>query len=130
MATVASRLNQIMRMRNLRQKDIIDLAKPFCQQPGIKITKSDMSQFVNGKSTPGQWKLAILARALDVSEAWLMGFDVPMERPNSAPQLQAAAERNALIRDFQSLSRENQQRVIDYVKVLLLAQQHGPDSPE
>ena len=34
-----------------------------------------MSQYINGKSTPDQEKLVLLARTLGVSEAWLMGYD-------------------------------------------------------
>lgn len=82
-ATTAERLLQIMRERNLRQIDIINMAEPFCEQFGLKLTKSDMSQFVSGKVVPGQWKLSLLGRALNVSEAWLMGYDVPMERKHS-----------------------------------------------
>lgn len=39
-----------------------------------------MSQYVSGRTEPGQDKLTILGLALNVSEAWLMGYDVPMER--------------------------------------------------
>lgn len=42
--------------------------------------KSDISQYVSGKVEPGQDKLTILGLALNVSEAWLMGYDVPMAR--------------------------------------------------
>lgn len=72
-----------MDIRGLKQSDILDAAKPFCQKYNIKLNKSDLSQFVNGKVEPGQWKLTILGLALNVSESWLMGLDVPMERDNS-----------------------------------------------
>ena len=73
----AMRLKQLMRERNLRQVDVLKLAEPYCKQFGLKLTKSDMSQFLSGKVVPGQWKLSLLGRALNVSEAWLMGYDVP-----------------------------------------------------
>lgn len=78
--TTADRLKQIISQRNIKQTDILEAAKPYCQKYNIKLNKSDLSQFVNGKVTPGQWKLTVLALALNVSEAWLMGLDVPMER--------------------------------------------------
>lgn len=81
--TTAERLHEIMSIRNLRQADILQLAQPFCQTYKIKLGKSDLSQFVNGKVEPGQWKLTILGLALNVSEAWLMGYDVPMEREST-----------------------------------------------
>ena len=45
-----------------------------------KANKNDLSHYVSGKVEPGQDKLSILGLALGVSEAWLMGFDVSMER--------------------------------------------------
>lgn len=76
----ASRLMQIMKERNLRQVDILELTKPYCKKYEVKMNKSDLSQYVSGKTEPNQHKLAILGMALNVSEAWLMGFDAPKER--------------------------------------------------
>ena len=66
--------------RNLKQIDILNLAKPFCMEYNIRLNKNDLSQYVSGKVEPGQNKLTVLGLALNVSEAWLMGYDVPMER--------------------------------------------------
>lgn len=73
-----------MEERNLRQTDVLRLAQPYCTE-NLKLTKSDLSQFVNGKVIPGQWKLDILSKALDVSPAWLMGHDVPRQRKKNDP---------------------------------------------
>lgn len=78
--TTASRLNQIMREKNLKQRDILLMVKPYCEDYRVKLNSSDLSQYVNGKVEPGQTKLFVLARALDVNEAWLMGYDVNRER--------------------------------------------------
>ena len=78
--TTADRLKQIMSERNLKQVDILNLASPFCKKHDIKLNKNDLSQYVSGKVEPGQNKLFILGLALNVSEAWLMGFEVPIER--------------------------------------------------
>ena len=43
-----------------------------------------MSQYVNGVQAPDQKKLALLALTFNVSEAWLMGYDVPRERDTSS----------------------------------------------
>lgn len=74
------RLKTIMKERKLRQVDILELAKPYCEKYGETLSKSDLSQYVNGKTKPGQPKLTILGLALNISEAWLMGYDVPRER--------------------------------------------------
>lgn len=78
--TTASRLLQIMKIRKLKQIDILRLAEPYCKKHNVKLNKNDLSQYVNGKVEPGQSKLYILAQALNVSEVWLMGYDVPMQR--------------------------------------------------
>ena len=82
-ATTSQRLKQIISERHIRQIDIIEAAKPFSEKYGVKLNKNDLSQYVNGKTEPGQEKLSILGLTLNVNEAWLMGYDVPMERVSS-----------------------------------------------
>lgn len=74
------RLKKLMEDRNLKQVDILEKCKPFCEKFNVKISKSDLSQYVSGKVEPGSKKLTILGLALNVNEAWLMGYDVTMER--------------------------------------------------
>lgn len=76
----AIRLKKIMSDRNLRQVDILNLTEPYCKKYDVKMNKSDISQYCSGKTEPNQDKLFILGIALNVSEAWLMGYDVPMKR--------------------------------------------------
>lgn len=73
----AIRLKRIMSERNIRQVDILNLTKPFCEQYGVKMNKSDISQYCSGKSEPNQDKLFVLGKALKVSESWLMGYGDP-----------------------------------------------------
>jgi len=83
-STTSDRLKQIMRERNLRQIDILNLCEPYCKKYNIILNKSALSQYVSGTVIPGQYKLCILGMALGVSESWLMGYDVPMERHEDA----------------------------------------------
>ena len=76
----ADRLSEIMRERNLKQVYILNFAKPYCEKYKVKLSKSDLSQYVSGKVEPGQTKIFVLAHALNVNEAWLMGADVPSQR--------------------------------------------------
>ena len=90
MQTTASRLKEVMDAKKLKQVDVLRLAEPYCSKYMVKLNKSDLSQFVNGKVIPGQFKLKILALSLGVNEAWLMGYDnVPME--SASPELSAPA---------------------------------------
>ncbi len=83
--STADRLKQIMQARGLRQIDILEATKPYCEKYGVRLGKNDLSQYVNGKVDPGQEKLTVLGLALNVSEAWLMGYDVPQSRDVKSP---------------------------------------------
>ncbi len=74
------RLKQLMNEFHFKQVDILRLTKPLCEKYNVRLGKNDLSQYVAGKTEPGQYKLFILAKALNVSETWLMGLDVPRER--------------------------------------------------
>lgn len=113
----AMRLKWIMRERNLRQVDVLKLAEPYCKQFGLKLTKSDMSQFLSGKVVPGEWKLSLLGRALNVSEAWLMGYDVPMERKE--PAASDEPQRDEFIQLFSLLTADQRQIVLGVMRGLV-----------
>ncbi len=87
----STRLKQIMSDKNLRQVDILAKTMPYCKKYGVKMNKSDLSQYCSGKTEPNQNKLFVLSLALNVSEAWLMGFDVPMERDSYNKQWEKEA---------------------------------------
>ena len=60
---------------NVREKKPVDLARD------LKISKSAISQYLSGNRTiKDSRRLYSICKYLDVSEAWMMGFDVPMER--------------------------------------------------
>lgn len=81
--STANRLKQLLADRKLKQVDVLEKALPYSQKYGVKLSKSDLSQYISGKVVPGQDKLTLLGLALNVSEAWLMGYDVPMERSST-----------------------------------------------
>lgn len=79
--TTAERLNELMCLRGIsKQTEIVELCQPLCKKYNERLGKNDLSQYISGKVVPGQRKLTILAEALNVSESWLMGYDVPIER--------------------------------------------------
>lgn len=80
-STTAQRLSELMRERNLNQTDILEVYNRTARQLGEKeLGKGALSQYVNGKVEPKQDKVYILAKALNVSEPWLMGYDSSRER--------------------------------------------------
>lgn len=80
----ADRLRELMAEKNWKQVDVINNSKPFQEKLGVKLGKSALSQYVNGIQAPDQKKLALLALTFNVSEAWLMGYDVPRGREASS----------------------------------------------
>lgn len=88
LVSTSERLREIMQARGLRQSDIMRLAEPFSRYYGIPLNRANMSMYCSGKVEPAQDKLFLLACALNVSEAWLMGLDVPADR---APESQKIA---------------------------------------
>lgn len=117
--TTSERLKFLMDVKQIRQVDILNAAKPFCEKYGTKLERNDLSQYVAGKVLPGQDKLTILGLALNVSEAWLMGFDVPMER-TIAPTTQEGNERiSELVELFKLLSKTEQEIIIRQIKGIL-----------
>ena len=67
----ASRMKKAMDLKNIKQVDLVE-------KTGLG--KSAISQYFSGKYEPKQKGIYLIAKALDVNEAWLMGHDVPMER--------------------------------------------------
>lgn len=66
-------------------------ATQLAQETGL--SKARISQYTNGVYNPNPHALFCLASALSVSEGWLMGQNVPMERAASAPSEDHASSR-------------------------------------
>lgn len=67
----ANRLKKAMQIRDIKASELSEKAN---------IPKSAISQYLSGLYEAKQKSIFKLASVLDVSEAWLMGLDVPMER--------------------------------------------------
>ena len=68
---IKDRLREALKLRGLRAADLVELTG---------IPKGTISYYLSGHTQPKADRLYLLARALDVSEAWLLGYDVPMAR--------------------------------------------------
>ena len=67
--TFANRLQKALNLRNMKQAELVEKTK---------IDKSLISNYLSGNYKAKQDNLTILAEVLDVSETWLMGYDVPL----------------------------------------------------
>ena len=117
-AATAERLRQAMSERRYRQADVVRRAKPIGEKYGRTLTKNALSQYVNGKVEPKRDMIALLAEALDVDDAWLMGFDVPMERLHPVPTgKEGITEDEAeLIRAFRAVPPETRMAMMTLLR--------------
>ena len=69
-ASCSGRLALALSLRGMKQSEL-------CARTGIP--KSAVSQYISGEFKPKQDRVFLIAQALNVDEAWLMGYDVPME---------------------------------------------------
>lgn len=70
-ATTAERLREALALSGMKQSDLV-------RKTGIY--KGTISNYFHGKYEPKSSAINKLAIALNVSETWLWGYDVPMER--------------------------------------------------
>lgn len=67
----SERLKAILDLRGMTQSELAQVSG---------VSKSSISRYISGAWKGKQDTVYSLAHALNVSEAWLMGYDVPMER--------------------------------------------------
>lgn len=88
-ASVKDRLKQAMSYRNMTAADL-------CRKGHF--AKATVSYWLNGRNEPNNEKLYLLAKILDVSEAWLLGYDVKIDRDPAQKELDELAEMVARIK--------------------------------
>ena len=72
---IKDRLREALSVRNMKAVDLVEVSG---------VPKSAISFYLAGKSKPKADRLYIIAQALDVNEAWLLGYNVPMARSQEA----------------------------------------------
>lgn len=83
----ATRIQKRMEQLGLKQTDLVE-------RTGI--SKGALSSYLSGRYVPKQTNTYLIAEALNVDEAWLMGADVPMERKNKTSSKEKGIEINVL----------------------------------
>lgn len=109
MKAFSQRLKETLEMKGVSQSELV-------KRTGLD--KSLISNYVAGKYKAKSTNLYLIARALNVSEAWLLGYDVPMER--ETPIIPGGNERlNEFVDLFSQLTTEQQSLVISQIKGIL-----------
>ena len=70
-ARLQDRLKEALNVRGMKA---IDLSEK------LDISRGTISYYMSGKSSPKADRLNLICATLNISEAWLLGYDVPMER--------------------------------------------------
>ena len=92
----------------------------FADNMESSLKKMHLVSTLMEKTEPGQHKLTILGLALNVSEAWLMGYDVPMERESAVSSAQSQKVRTVeFVTLFNRLSPDQQKMIIAQIKGIL-----------
>ena len=113
--TCGQRLAKAIKYRSMKQADLCKLAK---------VPKSSLSLYLSGAYEPKQDRLYDMARVLNVSEAWLMGYDVPMERQDpkkgQSPEETKLNEGEQLLIDlFRKIPEDQQGLVLNLIRAAL-----------
>ena len=130
---IKERLKQAIQMRGIKQVELAD-------KTGID--KGQISSYLSGKYKPKQENLSLLAAALDVSEYWLMGLDVEMEREDTETVIREQRKRfeaytrgiyenkeaEILLKLYEQLTEENRAKARRYMERLLAVQKMEEES--
>lgn len=112
-ASCGQRISKALTMRAMKQSDLCRLAK---------VPKSSLSLYLSEAYEPKQDRIYAMAKALDVSEAWLMGYDAPIERQSqkNSPEEPKLSEGEKMLLDlFRQVPEDQQKLVLQMIRVAL-----------
>ena len=111
-STTSQRLKEAMRIRNMKQADL-------ARSTGL--AKGGISNYVTGRYEPKSDIISKLAKALNCSEMWLWGYDVPMERDKKIPIEESDLNdgEKILLDLFRQIPAEKQELVLQMIRVAL-----------
>lgn len=100
--TSGQRIEKAMVLRKMKQAEL-------CKQADIP--KSSLSLYLKGSYEPKQDRIYKMAIVLNVSETWLMGYDVSMERNDISTSMELTDNEKTML-DLFRLIPESQQKVL------------------
>ena len=122
--TFANRLNLAMKKNNLTQSVLSEKTKQYKY-----ISQSLINKYLKQKAFARQDNIYVLSKVLNVNEAWLMGYDVNIERIPDEQRRKAISiwEQDNYINILKSkgLDNEDIKKVDEYIKLLLSAKRNN-----
>lgn len=112
MDTLSKRLKEAMNKIDITQSELV-------RRTGIN--KGALSSYISGRYEPKQKAIYELAKALNVNEAWLMGYDVSSERhdnnSNESPDFSLTPHEKEHLTIYRSLDDKGQHTVDTVAKM-------------
>ena len=102
----SKRIAEALKIKGMKQAEL-------CKRANVP--KSSLSLYLSGAYEPKQDRVYDMAKALNVSEAWLMGYDVPMER-----QVKKVSPSESDLSEGEKMWLELYNRVSDDTRELLI----------
>lgn len=100
------RIRKALTIRSMKQTEL---------SQHTNIPKSAISQYISGNFEPKQDRIYLISKALNVSEAWLMGYDVPMERQSNVSN----KEEHELLNLINQLNEEELKELSNFVDYII-----------
>ena len=103
------RIEKALIMRNMKQSELCKLAD---------VPKSSLCLYLKGAYEPKQDRLYKMANVLNVSEFWLMGYDVPIDNEGvtSTAQIELTDCEKVMLDLFRQIPDSQQQMLIRVVR--------------
>lgn len=115
---IGKRIKEAMVLRGLKQVDIV-------KKTGIN--KGALSSYISGKYLPKQTNIYKLAKVLDVSPVWLMGYDVDMNNTTMVENDLVIVEKN--VGEFKIGQKIGGNDILEYIQDLIFSvSKKGKDS--
>ena len=109
-ASCGDRIKTGLEVRKMKQSELCQITK---------IPKSAISQYISGAFEPKQDRIYLISKALNVSEAWLMGYDVPMEKEKPPGELLLSEGERMLVELFRRVPEDQQELVFGMIRAAL-----------
>lgn len=101
----ASRIKEGMQKIDFKAADLVKITG---------ISKATISQYLSGEYEPSREKAESIAKALHVTEAWLMGYDVQPARKGDFEPLNG--KQKEMLKMFNDCSKDSQNRIMAFTK--------------
>lgn len=114
-STTSMRLQKIMEDKGIKQADLARMTG---------ISRGAVSNYVLGRYEPKSDIINKFAKALNCSEMWLWGYDVPIDRKEISPEEPKLTEGEKMLLDLFRQIPEDAQRM--YLEVLRASLKNQP----